>query len=171
MQSRRKPGIMPLIIILAISNLCGPLTSAEIKAAGKLLIPTANGEKLYKCVIVFTRTEIRLECDEKIFQSFNLFATPKQAAIKLSTTEIKRITLQGNWIVIFPEAPLCNRYRNLLNHVWLISLSKEWERLVFIFVVERDSRQNMGSNAIKLINLINERNDPECYECGLVTFY
>ena len=162
---------MVLVIILAVSNPVRPIKTAEIKATGKLLIPTADGKKPYKCVIVFTQTEISFECDKKIFQSFNLFDTPKQAAIKVSTAEVKRITLQGNRVIIFPEDSLYNRYRNLLNHVCLITWMKEWERLVFVFIINGNSTRNIGNNALKLIDLINERNDPECDECGFVKFY
>jgi hypothetical protein len=101
MQTMRKPGIVALVIILAVSNLCGQIkAAAEIKAAGKLLIPTAAGEKPYKCIIFFTQREIRLECDKRIFQTFNLFDSPKQAKIKVNTAEVERIQIQKNMIFI-----------------------------------------------------------------------
>ncbi|NIM16957.1 MAG: hypothetical protein GTO45_33735 [Candidatus Aminicenantes bacterium] len=172
MQTRRKTGVMVMVIILAISNTGRPIKAAEIKATGKLLIPTAEGEaKPYSGTITITETEISIVCQEKIFQLFNKSDAPKQAKIRMNTLEVKRITQQGNQIIIFPKDSLYNRYRNLLNHVCLISWMKEWERLVFIFVIDRDSSQNIGSNAIKLIDLINQRNDPKCYECGFVKFY
>jgi hypothetical protein len=128
---RRKPLLIVMVIIL-VGQLLGEITSAT----GELLIPTAEGKgKPYRGIITITETEILIECQEKVFQLFNAPDTPKQAKIIINTTEVWRITLCGNGVIIFPKKPLCNRYRNLLNRVWVISLFKVTQNeLVFIYI-------------------------------------
>ncbi|MGD2086066.1 MAG: hypothetical protein PVH61_07775 [Candidatus Aminicenantes bacterium] len=167
MRARQKPILIIMVIIL-VGQLLG-----EVKAAaGKLLIPTAEGkEKPYRGAITITRAEILIECQEKIFQLFNDSNAPKQAKIRIDTAEVERISLQGNGVIIFPKAPLCNRHRNLLIHVWLLSMMKQRERLVFIFVIDMDIYNNIDDNEIKVLDFINEHSDPKCEACGFIRFY
>jgi hypothetical protein len=123
--------LIVMTIILA-SQLLG-----EIKAGGKLLIPTATGEKPYKCVMVITRAEIRLECDKRIFQPFNQFDTPKQAKLKVNTAEIYKIQINGNEILLIAKDPLYQRYRHLFHPIYrvvhFIPLEEEKkEAIIFI---------------------------------------
>ena len=167
MRARRKM-VLSVIVIILVGQLSGEIKSA----AGKILIPTAEGkEKHYRGVITITRAEILIECQEKIFQLFNESDAPKQAQIRMNTAEVKRINLQGNVVIIFPKAPLYNLYRNLLNRIWLLSIGKQREYLVFIFVIDMEIYKNIGSNEEKLIDLINKQNDPHCHECGVIQFY
>ena len=101
--------LIVMTIILA-SQLLG-----EIKADGKLLIPTATGEKPYKCVMVITQVEIRLECDKKIFKLFNHFDAPKQARLKVSKADLTNIVIQGNNIYVETKDAFTILYRNVFN--------------------------------------------------------
>jgi len=166
MSTGKKPVLIFMIIILA-GQLLGEIKSA----AGELLIPTAKGkEKPYRGIITITGTEILIECREKVFQLFNEPDAPKQAKIRMNTAEVERITLLRNGVVIFPKDPLYNRYRNLLNRVWLISIGKVLEKLVFIFIFDSDIK-SIGSNEKKLIDIINKRNDPRGRLRGFIRPY
>lgn len=159
-----------ILIIMLMINLTGLL--GEIKATGKLLIPTAEGkEKPFKGAITITQEIIIIECQEKIFQLFNESDSPKQTKIRIKTEEVERISLQGNGVIIFPATPLYNRYRHLLNHVWLLSIMNQQERLVFIFVIDMNIYKTFDYDEIKVLDLINEHNDPNCYACGFIRFY
>lgn len=112
MRARRKPILIVMVIILACQLL------GEVKAAaGKLLIPTAGGEKPYNCVMVITLAGIEIECASKIFQPFNQFDTPKQAKIMMNTAEIEEIQIQNrkNKIYIITTDSFCIRHRNIFN--------------------------------------------------------
>jgi hypothetical protein len=163
MKIKREMGVVIMVIIMAY-QLFG-----DVRADGELLIPTAEGKiKPYKGIITITQAEILIECKEKIFQLFNEDNAPKQAKIRIDTEEVERISLQGNKVIIFPKDLLYNRYRNLLNHVWLLSMMKQREMLVFIFVIDIDT---IGDDEFKLLGLINERNDPHCNTCGYIRLY
>jgi hypothetical protein len=164
MRARRKPILIVMIIIL-VGQLLGEIKSA----AGELLIPTATGETRYRGTITITPAVIEIECQEKIFQLFNESNTPKQEAIRITTSEVERISLQGNGVVIFPKTPLCNRYRNLLHRV-IVGLMLSSKRMAFIFVIDMDIFKKIGSNDKELIDRINKRNDPEGRADGFVRF-
>jgi len=152
MSTGKKPVLIFMIIILA-GQLLGEIKSA----AGELLIPTAKGkEKPYRGIITITGTEILIECREKVFQLFNEPDAPKQAKIRMNTAEVERITLLRNG--------------NLLNRVWLISIGKVLEKLVFIFIFDSDIK-SIGSNEKKLIDIINKRNDPRGRLRGFIRPY
>jgi hypothetical protein len=116
-------------------------SSAEIKASGKLLIPTAAGEKPYTCVIVFTQDEIKLECDKRIFQAFNLFDTPKQAKIKVNTAEVEEIRIQQNKMFIITKESFWRQYRNISTQVYTWKYFGYWhfeqlQKWALIFIVD-----------------------------------
>lgn len=151
---RRKPGIMALVIILVVSNLLG------IKAAGKLLIPTAGGEKSYRGVITITRAEIKIECDKKIFQLLNEFNSPKTGEINVNTAEVEKVCLQEKTIFILPETNFHQRYRHLfhpcerlINVMYFIVEKKN----AMIFIIDNpDDIDFLGKKVIKLINKRNQ---------------
>lgn len=167
MSTKRKVVLVIMIIILT-GRLLG-----EIKAAGKLLIPTSEGkEKSYRGVITITRAEILIECQAKIFQPLNDFEAPKKSCLKINTADVLRMSLLKNGVVIFPKTPLYNRYRNILIHISIHSIMNEQEKLVFLFAFDiEDIHKTFGSNEEKLIDLINKRNDPRCTLCGFIIFY
>ena len=156
---RRKPGIFVLVIILVVSNLLG-----QVKTAGKLLIPTARGKKSYKGIITITPEEIGIECDKKIFRSFNEFEAPKQAKIVLNTAEVEeiQIQIQDKKIFIITKDSFTIRYRNVFNRASRIVefdflfpiLEKNW---ALIFLV--DNPADMKTLGEKLVNIIGDRCD------------
>ena len=117
MQARKKTIMIIMVITMAAGLLLG-----EIKAAGKLLIPTANGEKRYDVIITITQKEIMIKCSKKIFQPFNEFDAPKQSKIRLKTAGIYKIqiTKKGNEILLLDEGSLYKRYKHLFRPVWRI---------------------------------------------------
>ena len=114
---QRKMGFIIMIIIMVIGQLLG-----EIKAVGRILIPTANGEKPFKCLMVITPTGIEVECALKIFQPFNLFDAPKQAKIMVNTAEIEdiQVQIQENKIYIITTDSFCIRHRNIFNRAYKV---------------------------------------------------
>jgi hypothetical protein len=133
---KRKTGVIIMVIIMVAGQLLG-----EIRAAGKLLIPTAKGEKQYDAVITITRAEIMIECAKKIFQPFNEFDVPKQAKIKVSTAEVEEIQIQKNKIFIASKESFWKRYRNISHHYYKSKYAGflSWENIqiwVLIFVVD-----------------------------------
>jgi hypothetical protein len=115
MQAERKPILIIMVIILLTGQLLGQI---KAKAAGKLIITTANGEKPYDAVITMTRAEIMIECAKKIFQPFNEFDAPKQAKIKVCTAEVEEIQIQENKIIIVTKDSFWKRYRNISTQVY-----------------------------------------------------
>ena len=60
-----------LLIVMIILGACHLL--GEIKLTGKLLFPTAKGEKQYDAVITITRAEILIDCaSNRLFGPFTL---------------------------------------------------------------------------------------------------
>jgi hypothetical protein len=161
---RFKMGVIIMVIVLT-GQVFGEIKSA----AGELLVPTATGETRYRGAITITQSVIEIECQEKIFQLFNESNAPKQEAIIINISEVERISLQGNGVVIFPKTPLCNRYRNLLHRV-IVGLILSSKRMAFIFVIDMDIFKKIGSNDRELIDRINKRNDPEGRADGFVRF-
>ena len=160
-----KMGVVIMVIVMACQ------LSGEIKSVvGELLVPTATGETRYKGIITITSAVIEIECQEKIFQLFNESNQPNQEAIRINTSEVERISLQGNGVVIFPNPPLCNRYRNLLHRVIVGLILSSSKRMAFIFVIDMDVFKKIGSNEKELIDRINKRNDPEGRADGFVRF-
>jgi hypothetical protein len=157
MRARRKPVLIAMVIIL-VAQLLG-----EVKTAtGKLLIPTAAGEKPYNCVMVITPAEIGIECTMKIFQPFNQFGTPRQAKIKMNTAEIEEIQVQNrkNRIYIITTDSFCIRYRNVFNRAYknigfqsLFPITKENWALIFTL----DNPSDIGAVGEELIKVIGER--------------
>ncbi|MGD2090029.1 MAG: hypothetical protein PVH61_27885 [Candidatus Aminicenantes bacterium] len=159
-----KMGVIIMLIVMSCQLL------GEIKSlAGELLVPTATGEIRYKGTITITSAVIEIECHEKIFQPFNEPNAPKQEAIRINTSEVERISLQRNGVVIFPKTPLCNRYRNLL-HRMIVGLILSSKRMAFIFVIDMDVLKKIGSNDKEIIDRINKRNDPEGRAYGFVRY-
>ena len=159
MQAKRKTMII-MVIILFTGQLIG-----EIKAAGKLLIPTANGKKLYNAVITIKRAEVMIECEKKIFQPLNEFDVPKQAKIKVSTVEIYKIEFnkEKNEIYLIAEDSLCQRFKHLLLPVWRIIQwfpYHEEKKEAFIFIM--NNPKDIVRNKEDLIKHINERKQQSC---------
>lgn len=152
--------LIVMMIILGVSQLLG-----EIKLTGKLLIPTAKGEKQYDAVITITRAEIMIECAKKIFQSFNEFDVPKQARLKVNTAEIYKIQIRKkeNEILLIAKDSLYQRYKHLFHPVWrvvqFIPLKREKKEAI-IFIM--DNPADIGCIEESLVKLINERNQQSC---------
>lgn len=92
MRLRRKPALILMVTIVVCQLLGEVRAAAEIKAAGKLLIPSAAGEKSCKGVLRITRSVIRIECDKKIFQPFNL-DEPRQQRLNIKASELIKIEI------------------------------------------------------------------------------
>lgn len=147
-----------IFIVLVMIFLTGKL-SGNIKVTGKLLIPTAKGERMYDSVITFTRVEICIECLKEIFQPFNEFDSPKHAKIVVNTAEIEeiQIQIQNKKIFIITKDSFTIRYRNIFNRaskiIGIQSLSPvSVENWALIFVVENsDDIKTTGEALIKII--------------------
>lgn len=151
---KRKPGIMALVIILLAGNLN---LLGQIKAAGKLLIPTAGEDKSYKGFITITQAEIKIECDKKIFQRFNEFNSSKTREIKVNTSEVREIILRENKILILTKTNFHKRYRHLFHLCtrWrgvFIEMEKD-DAMIFIF----DNPGDIDFLRKRIIKLINKR--------------
>lgn len=155
MRVRRKPVLIIMIIIL-VGQLLG-----EVKAAaGKLLIPTAAGEKPYNCVMVITQTGIEIECALKIFKPFNQFDAPKQAKIKVNTAEVEEVQIYMNKIYISTHEPFWRKYRNILQHLYHRKYAgcleyRYIEKWVLLFAL--DNPADIGAVGEALITIIGER--------------
>jgi hypothetical protein len=155
MKTMEKLGMTVLIIIFVSGHVYG-----QIKAAGKLLIPTAYGEKQYKAVIRITRSHIEIECKEKIFRLFNAFNTPRYRKLRVNTAEVREICVSKGKIFILPGDEFYRRYRNLFYPVWrilsyLYSIIEEKMALIFIM----DNPDDMGAAAKELLESISNKED------------
>lgn len=112
MKAETKPIIIFVVIIILFGQLFG-----EITAPGKLIIPTAKGEKKYNAIITVTQTGIMIKCSKKIFQPFNEFDVPKQAKLLINTAEVEEIQIQpqNKKIFIITKESFTIRYRNIFN--------------------------------------------------------
>jgi hypothetical protein len=156
MQVKRKTMVV-MVIILFTGQLIG-----GIRAAGKLLIPTANGEKLYNAVITIKRAEVMIECEKKIFQPFNEFDAPRQAKIKVNTAEIYKIEFnkKKNEIYLIAEDSLCQRFKHLLLPVWkVIQWMPYHEEKKEAFIFTMNNPTDIDCIEEDLIKFINERNE------------
>jgi hypothetical protein len=157
MQTKRKPIMIIMVIILLTGQLLG-----DIKAAGKLLIPTAKGNKPYNAVIIITRALVRIECEKKIFQPFNLDA-PKQQRLNINASELVRIEIEQKEKKIYlrVENSFVSRYRNILNlesrfiHFTLVDGHVFSEFWAIIFAYEKPLDIDILDKEV--LNSINER--------------
>ena len=150
-----------IFIILVMIFMTGQL-SGNIEVAGKLLIPTAKGEKKYDAVITVTQTGIMIKCSKKIFQRFNEFDAPKQSKIKLNTAEVEEIQIQNQnkKIFIITKDFFTIRYRNVFNRATkIIGIRSLFpvtvEKWALIFVV--DNPVDIKALGEALIKIIGER--------------
>ena len=147
---KRKRAIITLVTILLLAgHLLG-----NIKATGKLLIPTAGGIKEYKALIFLNRLEMLIECGEEIFKLFNDFKAPKSRKMKADTAEIVEILIQENEIIIIPNDSFCQKYRYLLHRVrFILSLFHTREGWALIFKMDNTADIGfLGNELIKIIN-------------------
>lgn len=156
MMHKEKIILFVMVMIFVTGQLSG-----EIKAAGKLLIPTAKGEYQYDAVITITRAEIGIECALKIFQPFNQFDAPKKAKINVSTGEVEevQVQIQENKIYIITTDSFCIRYRNIFNRAskvigfeCLFPITIENWALIFTL----DNPADIGAVSEALIKVIGE---------------
>jgi len=154
MKAEAKPIIIFVVIIILFGHLFG-----EITAPGKLIIPTAKGEKGYDAVITVTQTEIIIKCSKKIFQPFNEFDAPKQSKINLNTAEVEEIQIQtqNKKIFIITNDSFTIRYRNIFNRaskdIGLVALFPVTvENWALILVVDNPADiKALGEALIKVI--------------------
>jgi hypothetical protein len=150
-----------IFIILVMIFMTGRL-SGIIKVTGKLLIPTAKGEKKYDAVITVTQTGIMIKCSKKIFQRFNEFDAPKQSKIKINTAEVEeiQIQIQNNKIFIITKDSFTILHRNVFNRASkIIGIRSLFpvtvENWALIFVV--DNPVDIKAIGEALIKIIGER--------------
>jgi hypothetical protein len=154
MASKGKISIIVLLMILITG-----LLSGEIKATGKLLIPSACGEKPYNCIIVVKEALIEIECTKKIFQPFNQFDAPKQTKIVINTEEIKELQMlhQNRKIYLVTDDSFSIRYRNVFNRVSkIIAFDSLYpvniENWALIFIVDNpEDIKTLGEELIKIL--------------------
>jgi hypothetical protein len=132
----------------------------NIKVAGRLLIPTAGGEKPYNCVMVITRASIEIECALKIFQPFNQFDAPKQTKIRVNTAEVEEIQIYKNNIYISTQKPFWKQYRNILQHLYQSKYVGFFEYIhieKWVLLFALDNSADIGAVSEALIAIIGER--------------
>ncbi len=135
-----------------------PGQMGQIKVVGKIVIPTASGEKAYKAVIKITQEEITIECRKKIFQLFNEFNTPWYQNLKVKTSEISNIKVSKNEIYLISEANFYQRYRHLFHQVEKILRFfpyKSEMKNAIIFIM--DNPADIGDREKKSIEYINKK--------------
>lgn len=115
MQQKKKEYLLGLIMLFVAGHVLGQI---QVKAAGRFSIPSAGGDKSFIGVITITSSVIRIECEKKIFQSFNEFDTPKQAKIEVDMAEVEEIQVQEKMVFIVTKASFWNRYRNISYQVY-----------------------------------------------------
>lgn len=165
MRLRRKPALIFMVTIVVCQLLGEVKVAAEIKAAGKLLIPSAAGEKSYKGVLRITRAVIRIECDEKIFKPFNL-DEPGRKQLNIKASEIIKIEIdeKEKKIYLRVENSFVQRYRNIFNLVtWFSTYSifsgdlyTEFWAIIFAY----ENPFNIGFLDREVLNSINSRVNP-----------
>ncbi len=153
MKQKKKKYLFGLIVLLVAGHVLGQM---QFKTAGRLLIPSAGGDKSFKGVITITSSGIWIECEKKIFQSFNEFNTPKQAKIKVNMTEIERIHIQGNEVFIVTEASFWNRYRNISYLVYegRFSFNMEFKNIqkwALIFILDNPADIEAAEEELKKV--------------------
>lgn len=145
--------MIALVMIFLAGHLFG-----QIKETGKLLIPTAGGNKPYKAVITITREEIVIECREKIFQLFNEFNAPKHRKIKVKTAELSRLYVFENKIYILTKDDFFFQYRNIFVRCWEIIGIHYGPEVRWAIVFTTDDPWAMGTKEAKeLIKTINKQ--------------
>ena len=159
MRAGRKMVLIVIFIIL-VGQLLG-----NIKVTGRLLIPTAEGQKPYKAVMVITRAVVRIECDKKIFQPFNLDA-PRQQRLNINASDLVRIEIDERERKIYLRVKhfFIDRHRNIINQkVEFISITayyghlyKEFWAITFAY----DKPLDIGYLDQKVIDSINHRAYP-----------
>jgi hypothetical protein len=151
---------MVLIVIVIVIILACQLLGEVKAAAGKLLIPTAGGEKPYNCVMVITRAGIEIECALKIFQPFNQFDAPKQTKIRVNTAEVEEIQIYKNKIYISTQKPFWKQYRNILQHLYQSKYVGFFEYIYiekWVLLFALDNSADIGAVSEALITIIGER--------------
>jgi len=115
MWTKKKGYPFVLIMLFLAGHVLGQI---EVKAAGNFLIPSAGGARQYKGVITFTQAGIEIECQEKIFQRFNEFDTPRQRKLTITPADLYEIwLLKKKQIYLFPRWSFYYRYRNIFFHI------------------------------------------------------
>ena len=111
MWTKKKDYSFVLIMLFMVGYALG---QTEVKAAGIFLVPTAGKAKVYKSVITFTQAGIEIECQEKIFQRFNEFDTPRQRKLTITPADLYEIEiLQNQRVYLLPRWFFRQQYRNL----------------------------------------------------------
>ena len=154
MRARRKMVLIVMVIVL-VGQLLG-----NIKVTGRLLIPTAGGEKPYNCVMVITQAGIEIECALKIFQPFNQFDATKQAKIMVNTAEVEEIQIYKNKIFISTQKPFWKQYRNILQHLYQSKYVGFFEYIhieKWVLLFTLDNSADIGAVSEALIAIIGER--------------
>lgn len=152
MEAKKTRYIIPLVILFMAGYVFG-----QMKVPGKLFIPTAGGTKSYQAVIAITRTEIVIECREKIFQPFNEFNAPKHGKVKVKTAELYGIELYENKIHIFARDSFFHRYRNIFIRGWVIRSIHDGPREKWAIVFITDNLDGIGAAGEKLVESINKQ--------------
>jgi hypothetical protein len=147
-----------LVIIFMGEQLLGQM--GQIKAVGKILIPTASGEKCYDAVINITQDKVEIECSKKIFQLFNEFDTPLYRKLKVNNEEISNISVSGseNEILIITKSNFYQRYKHLFIPVVRLKsiipyVSERRNAIIFTM----DNPTDIGDKEKELFKFINKK--------------
>jgi hypothetical protein len=132
----------------------------KIKVVGKLLIPTASGDKPYNCVMVIKQEGIEIKCTMKIFQPLNQFDTPRQSKIRVNMADVDEVQIYENKIYISTLEPFWMQYRNILQHLYKNKYVgfHEYiyiEKWVLLFTV--DNPADIGDKENEFIKSINKK--------------
>jgi hypothetical protein len=168
MSSVRKLVIIILILILTVGLLLG---LKQVKATGKILIPTAIGNRSYKATFTITKDKIEIECRKKIFRCFNDFESPMYRKLEFNTEDIEEITIDKNNILIFPCQSLYQRYRNIFHPIMkflgFFSSSPYYTEMQGI-IFTLDNVDHVKAEFDKFFKVINNQCSKPKTGCGLI---
>jgi hypothetical protein len=161
----KKKKVMSLVIfILSLTMALNILGVTKVR--GKFMIPTAEGDKSYRCLFIITQLTVMIECEEKIFQPLNQFEIPKTAKMKFALAEVNKIEIQdkANTIYFIMENSFYKRFRNYFHQAYLFHSVFETEikvTPVLFFIIENNEEMNVMGKELR--KLLGER-------CRFVTF-
>lgn len=157
MRTKKKDYLFVLIMLFMAGYALG---QTEIKAAGILLIPTAGKAKTYKGVITFTQAGIEIECQEKIFQRFNEFDTPRQRKLTITPADLYEIEILKNQrVLLFPRWFFRQQYRNLFIRIVRRFNGFMGEVPEHVLIFDLNDAGAIDDEGKKLIEFLNQRID------------
>lgn len=97
MQLKQKFYLLLFFLFLIFTIQIIPQEKLSIK--GKICIDGLQKEKQYAASLFISKTEIHIVCKKSIFQLFNEFDTPPKKSIKITISELLKISVDVDQII------------------------------------------------------------------------